>query len=84
MKNKFIILILVICLGQSAFGQDRDNYSDQILTSTFKLFQSADFELANHMLPFIRERFVKELNDTLSFTNRYDSLSNYIGIKYSI
>ena len=83
MKNIIIILLLATCLGQSVFGQTRNNYSDDLLTSSFKLFQSADFELANHMLPFIRERFVKELNDTSSFTNRYDSLSNYIGIKYS-
>jgi hypothetical protein len=83
MKSIIIILLLATCLGQSVFGQTRNNYSDDLLTSSFKLFQSADFELANHMLPFIREKFVKELNDTSSFTNRYDSLSNYIGIKHS-
>lgn len=74
---------MVSCITQSISGQKRNNYSDNFLTSSFKLFQSADFELANQMLPFIRDRFVEELKDTLSFTNSYDSLSNYIGIKYS-
>lgn len=74
---------MVSCITQSVSGQKRNNYSDNFLTSSFKLFQSADFELANQMLPFIRDRFVEELKDTLSFANSYDSLSNYIGIKYS-
>ena len=85
MKNKFqnYIFTVLLLLVTTAIGQTRDNYSDELLTSSFKLFQSADFELANHMLPFLRERFIKELKDTSSFTNPYDSLSKYIGIKYS-
>lgn len=83
MKNRYIILLIAICLGQLALGQNKNDYSDQLLTSSFKLFQSADLELANHMLPFIRERFENELKDTSSFENSYDSLSNYIGIKYA-
>jgi len=47
------------------------------------VFQTADFELAYHILPFLRKRFMKELDDTSSFSNPYDSLSHYIDIKYS-
>lgn len=83
MKKGILTLLLISSFIKLVSGQTRNNYSDDILTSSFKLFQSADFELANHMLPFIRERFVAELKDTSSFANSYDSLSNYIGIKYS-
>ena len=83
MRKSIVILILIITLSHSVFGQTKDNYSDEFLTSSFKVFQSADFELANHILPFLRERFIKELKNTSSFLNPFDSLSNYIGIKYS-
>lgn len=64
-------------------GQTSENYSDRILTSTFELFKSADLGLANHILPFLKERFEAELKDTTSFTNPYDSLSKQITIKQS-
>jgi hypothetical protein len=83
MKRSSVILILIISLSQSLSGQTEDNYSDKLLTSTFKVFLSADFELADYIRPFVRERFIKELKDTSSFSNPFDSLSNYIGIKYS-
>jgi len=82
MKKKIIIL-LISCFMQTVSGQTRSNYSDDLLTSSFELFQSADFEFANYMLPFIRKRFIDELKDTLSFTNSYDSLSSCIGIRYT-
>lgn len=83
MKDRIIIFLVVTFVGLAAFGQDQVNYHEQRLASSFKLFQTADFELANHMLPFIRERFIEELKDTSSFVNSYDSLSKYIGIRYS-
>ncbi len=64
-------------------GQTSENYSDRILTLTFKVFKSADLELANHILPFLKERFKAELKDASSFTNPYDSLSKQITIKQS-
>tara|TARA_Y100001933_G_C18817137_1_gene487567 strand:+ start:64 stop:795 length:732 start_codon:yes stop_codon:yes gene_type:complete len=83
MKKIITIFLLFASIIKPVSGQNKDNYSDYFLTSSFKLYQSADRELAYHMLPFIRERFIQELKDTLSFTNKYDSLSRYIGIKYS-
>ena len=83
MKKRNYILISLLLLVNSAIGQTRTNYSDHFLTSSFKVFQAADFELGYHILPFLRERFIKELEDTTSFRNPYDSLSNYIGIKHS-
>lgn len=70
-------------ISNTVLGQGSTNYSDQLLSSSFKTFQGADFELAYHMLPFIRKRFINELKDTSSFRNPYDSLSKYIGIKFS-
>ncbi|GAB5564257.1 MAG: hypothetical protein Wins2KO_13200 [Winogradskyella sp.] len=81
---KTTILLLVFILGFNFItGQNNENYSDRLLTSTFKLFKSADLELANHILPFLKERFKAELKDTSSFTNPYDSLSKQITIKQS-
>lgn len=83
MRTRIFIILIISCLFNSLSAQTADNHSDQFLTSSFKVFHSADFELAYHMLPFIRERFKKELEDTNSFLNPYNRLSKYIGIQYS-
>ena len=81
---KTTILSLIFILGFNLImSQTSENYSDRILTSTFKLFKSADLELADHIRPFLKERFKVELKDTSSFTNPYDSLSKHISIKQS-
>ncbi len=83
MKKYIITYLAILCSLNSLLGQTRDNYSDDFLTNSFKIFQSADFEMANHILPFLKRRFIKELENTSSFSNSYDSLSSYIDIRYS-
>lgn len=83
MKKYLITILFASCLMFTTSAQNKSNYPDVFLTSSFKVFQSADFEMAYHLLPFLRKRFVKELKDTSSFYNPYDSLSKYIGIRYS-
>lgn len=84
MKRYLIILYIIIngCLGVLS-AQTVENYSDRLLTESFKLFQSADFEMGNHMLPFLEKRLKTELQDSSSFYNPYDNLSNIITIKRS-
>lgn len=64
-------------------GQINDNYSDELLSNSFKAYQEVDFELSSNMFPFIKKRFLEHLKDTSSFSNPYDSLSKYIDIKYT-
>ncbi|WP_405411337.1 hypothetical protein [Maribacter sp. Asnod1-A12] len=82
MKTTFFTLISILGF-HILMGQTSENYSDQLLTSTFKSFKSADLELADHILPFLKERVKVELTNTSSFTNPSDSLSKYITIKKS-
>ncbi|MGJ8734318.1 MAG: hypothetical protein ACSHW4_14270 [Cellulophaga sp.] len=79
---KIICFAFVIC--NSAFAQEKYNYSDELLTTTFKAYQAVDFDMANSMFPFVKERFLEHLKDSTSFTNSYDSLSKHISIKYSL
>jgi len=81
--RKFKFLILITLFSNSLLGQVNDNYSDELLTTSFKAYQEVDFELSYNMFPFIKKRFLEHLEDTSSFTNPYNSLSKYIGIKYS-
>ena len=83
MKKSIILLLLLSGFVHTVCAQVEENYSDNLLSSSFKLFQAADFDMANHMLPFIRKRFEKELKNPDSFTNKYDSLSKYIKIHYA-
>jgi hypothetical protein len=83
MKKHIFIILVFGCLTYSSTGQTKEDFSDKFLTSSFKVFQSADFELAQHILPFLRKRFTNELEDTSSFYNPYDSLSKHISIMYS-
>ena len=83
MKVLVQIIVFLIAGFNSVLAQPTNNFSDMLLTSTMKVFQSADFEMAYYMVPFVHERFEKELKDTNSFHQPYDSLSKYIGIKYS-
>jgi len=75
----FAVLLIggITCLQ----GQPSSSYSDQMLTATFKVFRAADFELAHHILPFLRKRFETELSAPSSFSNPYDSLSQYVAIR---
>ena len=83
--NKYLtIAFFCSFIGSFSFGQKKENYSDQFLSESFKVFHSADFDMAYHLKPFIRKRFVGELKDSSSFYNPYDSLSRkYVRIKYS-
>jgi len=79
--NFISLLFLVFNLNLfNVHCQTAHNSTDQFLTSSFKTFQSADFEMAYHILPFFAGTFYK---DSASFYNPFDSLSNYISIKYS-
>lgn len=80
-KISFIIIVIFLC--NSALGQTNDNYSDELLSKSFKAYQEVDFEFSYHMFPFIKKRFLNHLKDSSSFSNPHDSLSKYIGIKYS-
>lgn len=84
MKRYLIIVYVIIngCLGVLS-AQTAENYSDRLLTQSFKLFQSSDIEMGNHILPFLEQRLKTELQDTSSFYNPYDSLSNIINIQHS-
>ena len=78
--RKFKVIVLFIFVGNLVWGQSDDNYSDKLLSTSFKAYQEVDFELSNHMFPFIKKRFLEHLADSTSFSNPYDSLSNYIKI----
>jgi len=79
----FKFLIIITFLSNTVVGQVNDNYSDKLLSTSFKAYQEVDIELSNSMFSFIKERFLEHLKDTTSFTNPYDSLSKYIGIRHS-
>lgn len=67
-----------------SFGQNGINHSDEFLSRSFKVFHEADFEMAYYLKTFLRERFIKELQDSTSFYNPYDSLSGkYVSIQFS-
>lgn len=83
MKTFKILCLTFISCVSLASAQTEYNYSDELLTNTFKTYQLADIELSDHILPYLQERFLEELQDTTSFSNPYDSLSNYVAIKYS-
>ncbi|MCL5245786.1 hypothetical protein M4I21_08205 [Cellulophaga sp. 20_2_10] len=81
-KLKILFFAFVIC--NSTLAQEEYNYSDVLLTTTFKAYQEVDFQMANSMFPFVKERFLEHLKDSTSFTNPYDSLSKHISIQYSL
>lgn len=80
---KFQYLILLSLFYNSLFSQVSDNYSDDLLSTSFKVYQEVDFDFADVMFPFIKKRFLEHLKDTSSFNNPYNKLSKYIGIKHS-
>jgi hypothetical protein len=82
LKSVFLCL-LFWSSTQQLVAQERAEYSDKFLTSSFKVFKDADFEMAYHILPFLRKRFNTEIQDSATFFYPYDSLSNYIDIKHS-
>ena len=81
MSKGIIIFLLLSCLVAPVWGQSKEEYTDELLSRSFQVFQSADVELAYHILPFLRERFIQELDDSSSFSNPFDSLSNFIDIR---
>lgn len=81
-RLKILFFAFVIC--NSTLAQEDYNYSDELLTTTFKAYQALDFDMANSMFPFVKQRFVEHLKDTSSFANPYDSLSKHISIQYSL
>ena len=72
---------MVFLISHALLGQENNNYSDELLSSSFKVYQEVDFEFSYAMFPFIKKRFLEHLKDTSSFSNPYDSLSKYVGIK---
>ncbi|QWX83356.1 hypothetical protein H0I23_12960 [Cellulophaga sp. HaHaR_3_176] len=82
--KKLILITITIFSITSLLGQANDNYSDELLSSSFKLYREADIELSFHIFPFLKERFIKELQDSTSFYNPYDSLAKQINIKHSL
>ncbi|SFW45127.1 hypothetical protein [Cellulophaga fucicola] len=79
---KILFFAFVIC--NSTLAQEDYNYSDELLTSTFKAYHQVDFEMSYSMIPFVKKRFLEHLKDSTSFTNPYDSLSKHISIQYSL
>ncbi|WP_148639339.1 hypothetical protein [Aquimarina longa] len=78
------ILILTILFSSTLFGQISDNYSDKLLSTSFKAYGAVDSRFGYAMYPFIKERFLEHLKDSSSFSNPYDSLSKYIDIRHSL
>ncbi|MBJ2175860.1 hypothetical protein JBL43_16520 [Aureibaculum sp. A20] len=78
-KVLYIAYLLLIC-NSYTFSQVEENYSDELLSSSFKLYHEADMYLANYMYSFIKKRFIDHLKDTTSFSNPYDSLSKHVSI----
>ncbi len=74
---------MLMLSGSVALGQIKEKHSDKRLTSIFKTFYQIDIEQAHQMLPSIKDSLLKELQDTNSFHNPYDSLSKHITIKHS-
>lgn len=79
--SKFKFLVLITLVSNSLLGQTNDNYSDELLSSSFNAYMQVDYELAYNMFPFIKKRFLEHLKDTSSFANPYDSLSKHIDIR---
>ena len=84
MKNiRTLICFLMIFSSAEIFAQTDPEYSDQLLSSSFKLYHEADFELSYHLFPFIKERFLEHLADSSSFSNPYSQLSEHLDIRIS-
>ena len=79
-----LLLILILFSSTSILGQTDHEYSDELLTTTFKAYKEVDFEFSYHMYSFVKERFLEHLSNSSSFSNPYDSLSKYIGIRHSL
>lgn len=82
LENIKLIYICIFCVHISC-GQTEINYSDKLLTSSFKTYEAADIEMSDHILPFLKKRFIEELENPNSFNNPYDSLSKHVSIKHS-
>ncbi len=83
MKKVLLVLLSLNLSVSTLSAQSQASYSDQYLSRSFKVFQMADFQMAYHILPFLRARFKQELADTSSFRNPFDSLSKYMDIRWS-
>lgn len=81
--NRLSIILLIILFNCSKTSAQNDNYSDEFLSSTFKIYYSADKELSSYMYALVEKRMVNEIKDTANFYNPYDKLSKYITIKMS-
>ena len=56
MKNiQFILMVFLI--SHALLGQENNNYSDELLSSSFKVYQEVDFEFSYAMFPFIKKGF---------------------------
>lgn len=83
-KNiRTLICFLLIFSAGEIFAQTDPDYSDQLLSNSFRLYQEADFELSYHLFPFIKKRFLEHLADSFSFSNSYSQLSEHINIRIS-
>ncbi|WP_430908870.1 hypothetical protein [Maribacter sp. 2-571] len=78
--TQLYLVVLALFVLHPALAQGDDNYSDMLLTDSFKLYREADFEMAYHIFPFLKERFLEQLEDSTSFANPYQGLSEYMGI----
>lgn len=83
-KTRAIILFIpFILVANSLSSQSQEIYRDQLLSSSFKIYKSADIELAYHIFPFLKQRMVEHLKDSSSFYYSQDSLSKHVSIYYS-
>lgn len=79
--KRFICFILIQFSAANMPAQIDHDYSDQLLSGSFKIYHDADFELSYHLFPFIKERFLEHLADSSSFSNPYVQLGEQINIK---
>ena len=57
--SKFKFLVLITLVSNSLLGQTNDNYSDELLSSSFNAYMEVDYELAYNMFPFIKKKILR-------------------------
>ena len=81
--KKFKLIIITFLTINFTIGQSHNKYSDELLSTSFKAYNEVDFEMAFHIYPFLKDRFLEQLKDSSSFFNPYDSSSIHIDIRFS-
>ncbi|MCR9153598.1 MAG: hypothetical protein NXI09_05770 [Bacteroidetes bacterium] len=84
MKSRLFPLYIILLLSGPFTMQGQNSRGDQAeLKAHFNSFFEADRDSAHLLLPALRKTFINELSAEGSFTNEYDSLSEYVVVKYA-